>query len=267
MSQRIHITSMLPRSGTTLLNEMMAYAFDFNAIPEHELSVFDQLDANDGWILTKKPHETRASLFMLSRDPDLKLIYIDRDIRDVLCSKHGKDKKHYWTSARTLKYQWKLRSSLLGNQRVLFIKYESLIKDTDSVEKDISNFLGGVYKKRSISDFYKTSYYDIDTYDALGGLRPLDTKSIGVWKDHLPWIKYQLVRYPNIQSILVELGYEKTDDWIKQLDGINESADGLKRKGQLSKWWRMIKPKIKFFRGCVRVLLGRRRLLRGRIRP
>ena len=126
MTKRVHVTCMLGRSGTTLLNEMLAYAFNFDAVPYHELSIFDELDSESEFILTKAPNDLRAVLYMLNKEYDLKVICIDRDIRDVLSSRHGKDKGNYWITANALKYHWSARERSVQHDRVLFIKYEDL---------------------------------------------------------------------------------------------------------------------------------------------
>ena len=54
---RVHVVGC-PRSGTTLMTELLRYAYSFAGAAEHERSLFDPIPAELSPYLTKKPADT-----------------------------------------------------------------------------------------------------------------------------------------------------------------------------------------------------------------
>jgi hypothetical protein len=77
-----------PRSGTTLLTEMMASCFDIDGSCEHEESIFKVSPDHHGIYLSKKPNDILWVNRIIEQDKQLHVIAIIRDPRAVICSIH-----------------------------------------------------------------------------------------------------------------------------------------------------------------------------------
>ena len=99
MFKHLHIVACSPRSGTTLLHEVMVTCFKVDKHYDHEVR-FNLVSADDGEILiTKRPKDTMYMPDVID-DPELYVIYVMRDPRDVIVSRHGKDKEIYYSNIR-----------------------------------------------------------------------------------------------------------------------------------------------------------------------
>src|SRR5262245_37959193 len=92
---RVHIVGS-PRSGTTLLLELMASAFRFDHCIKDERPVLQPLPTQGGLWLSKRPFDYFAAPELLECDPAQWFIYTLRDPRDVVVSIHGLASDRYW---------------------------------------------------------------------------------------------------------------------------------------------------------------------------
>ena len=69
--------------------------------------------------------------------------------------------------------------------------------------------------ERPMKAFHKADRKDFDT-TPLNGVRPVDKDTVGRWatKEHAARIQQILREVPDFPQILVELGYEKDDEWV-----------------------------------------------------
>ena len=83
MFKHIHIVACSPRSGTTLLHEAMVTCFRTNKHYDHEIRFHLVTAKNNDVVITKRPKDT---LYMpgVIDDPNLYVIYVMRDPRDVI---------------------------------------------------------------------------------------------------------------------------------------------------------------------------------------
>ncbi len=78
----------------------MATCFRFDKHYEHEIR-FNLVTADDGQIvLTKRPKDTMYMPRVIDGDGAIYVIYLMRDPRDVIVSRHGKDKSRYYSNVR-----------------------------------------------------------------------------------------------------------------------------------------------------------------------
>jgi hypothetical protein len=75
-------------------------------------------------------------------------------------------------------------------------------------------------RRADFADFHRHARPSEKTIEALGGVRPVDTSSIGAWRQHKPRLAGQLALHGPITRELIELGYEVDDGWLKELDGV-----------------------------------------------
>ena len=81
--KHIHIVACSPRSGTTLLHQAMVTCFRTNKHYDHEIRFHLVTAKNNDVVITKRPKDT---LYMpgVIDDPNLYVIYVTRDPRDVI---------------------------------------------------------------------------------------------------------------------------------------------------------------------------------------
>lgn len=134
--QRIHIVGCGPRTGTTLMAEMMAACFEIDLYPKHESSIYTRPTRPAKIFLTKRPRDILVVGAMLRLNPNLHVIYMLRDPRDMVSSKHRKDSERYWKtynlwtqttesssiynySLRRLSYSSRFRTSIFNAENTL----------------------------------------------------------------------------------------------------------------------------------------------------
>src|SRR5262245_13347049 len=85
--KRLHLVGC-PRSGTTLMMELMKTCFKHDACCEHEESLFHEPSGNPGLYFSKQPTDIRYLHRVFLRDPNLFVVNLLRDPRDVISSRH-----------------------------------------------------------------------------------------------------------------------------------------------------------------------------------
>ena len=97
--KHLHIVACSPRSGTTLLHEVMVTCFRVDKHYDHEIR-FNLVAAGDNQVLiTKRPKDAMYMAAVID-DPELYVIYVMRDPRDVIVSRHGKSRNMYYSNIR-----------------------------------------------------------------------------------------------------------------------------------------------------------------------
>src|SRR4029453_17515837 len=96
-TRRVHIVGC-HRSGTTLLAQLMWYGFRFSGRAEHEASLFAPIPGGFATYLSKNPPDTIRIDRVFVRDPELFVIAMIRDPRDVITSRHPAKPAVYFSS-------------------------------------------------------------------------------------------------------------------------------------------------------------------------
>lgn len=222
-ANRIHITSSGPRTGSTLLAEVMKTCFEIDCYCDHEapLTRSNSSFGECKTILTKEPSRTKNLEKIVTWDPNLFIICIIRDPRDMVCSFHGRINDKYYCDLQFWFDFLEDYKKIQRMDRVLLIKYEDFTEDPNTVQNLIMNAFPFLSKKHDFSNFHLYANPVGDSIKALKNLRPIESKGIGNWKSHLPRIKQQLQEFPSIKSSLINFGYEKDDKWILILNNVN----------------------------------------------
>src|SRR4051794_10247571 len=97
--RRVHIVGSSPRTGTTLLAEMMAHGFQVHAEPI-EAPIYSRPAVPVDVYLTKRPWDVLISPFALRALPNVDIVCMVRDPRDVVVSSHGEDPDRYWAGLK-----------------------------------------------------------------------------------------------------------------------------------------------------------------------
>lgn len=244
-ARRIHITSSGPRTGTTLLAEVMKTCFEIDGYCDHEapLCRSNSSFGKCNIILTKYPSDIKYFEKVLKWDPKLFVICLIRDPRDMVCSYHGKIEDKYYCD---LKYWFsfiKDFEKLKGHPRVLLIKYEDFTQNPDRIQELIMENAPFLIKKHNFSEFHLFAQPVNDSLKALKKLRPIESKGIGNWKNHLPRIKQQVQEFDSIDSSLIAYGYESDTKWSELLKNV-ESETFVTVKKNVHGVWRQTKSLI-----------------------
>jgi len=219
--KRIHIVGAAPRTGTTLLTEAMIACFKIDLYTSHESTIF-QHTTRDGTIsLTKDPQDITVVGTFLRIMPELYVIYLVRDPRDIITSKHSKDPDRYWWSLSSWKAWTRFGRKLKDHPRFITIRYEDLVGDPDGTQRFLMKRMPFLVKKAPFSRYHEISDPSVDSLKALGGIRPISPARIGRWRNHLPRLAGQLLRHEPITQDLIEFGYETDDAWLSELEGVD----------------------------------------------
>ena len=95
----------------------------------------------------------------------------------------------------------------------LHLNMKTFLQKKNKTLENISNFLD---LKLSNEDFEMSENIKMpsDLKIALNGIRPLDTKSIGIWKKHPVRIWEEFTMHKELHTYMQSLGYEKNLNWF-----------------------------------------------------
>ena len=234
MFKHLHIVGCSPRSGTTLLHEVMLTCFAFDKHYEHETR-FHRTRAEPGQrLLAKCPKDTLHMPAVLDAVPDLFVLYLLRDPRDTICSRHGKDRSIYYSNIRVWRQMQASAARLAGHPRFLTLRYEAFVTDPDTIQREIATECPWLEKQHEISRYHEFAEASSRSRRAMTGVRPIAPTSVGVWKDNLGRIKAQQAIHGSLTHDLIEAGYEGTDEWEASLDGIDPDETPSRYSEQLN---------------------------------
>lgn len=220
MFKHLHIVGCSPRSGTTLLHEAMVTCFRIDKHYDHEMR-FNLVSADDHEILlTKRPKDTLYMPAILDRDPELYVIYVLRDPRDVIVSRHDKDKSKYYSNIRLWRELHHAARKLYGHPRFLEIQYEDFVNNPNDTQDKIAAKFPWLEKIHKFSEYHLYAEVSSKSEKAMHGVRPIAPTSIGLWRQHLGRVKGQQLIHGSLSPILIECGYETSADWEHILDPV-----------------------------------------------
>jgi hypothetical protein len=218
--KHIHIVACSPRSGTTLLHEVMVTCFRVDKHYDHEIR-FNLVDAEDGQVLiTKRPKDTMYMPAVIDDDSGIYVIYVMRDPRDVICSRHGKNKGMYYSNIRLWREMHGYAQQMVGHDRFLEIRYEDFVTDPDAVQQLIVEKFPWLEKIRDFSEYHEYAKVSEKSITAMHSVRPIAPTSVGVWTQHPGRIKGQQLIHGSLSPDLIECGYEASTDWERALDAV-----------------------------------------------
>jgi hypothetical protein len=221
-----------PRSGTTLMQMMLQFAFPAAKGFRGEFDGWRAATCcwrNSAQMFSKVPEdlfrlcELRA--IYAGRRARLRAIVLLRDPRDVLTSFHAAQpqRQYFLSAAQWLRYYEAFRRER-DRADVLTVRYEDLADGPDAVQARVEYFLGRA-AERPFSEFHTADWSAFDTRP-LNGLRPLGCEKVGRWRDpaHFHRIGEIIEQLPRLPDYLVDLGYEATIDWFRAWQAREQSA-------------------------------------------
>ena len=220
MFKHLHIVACSPRSGTTLLHEAMVTCFRVDKHYDHEVR-FNLVSAVDGQILlTKRPKDTMYLQAILEKDPEFYVIYMLRDPRDVIVSRHGKNKDMYYSNVRLWREMHAYAKPLYGHERFLEVRYEDFVGDPDATQRRIADKFPWLEQVHTFSEYHEYAQVSEKSITAMHSVRPIAPTSVGVWTQHPGRIKGQQEIHGSLTPDLIECGYESSADWEQVLEGV-----------------------------------------------
>jgi hypothetical protein len=212
-----------PRSGSTMLQLMLQHAyprarrFGQERRGHHAALLTFR---NHDLLISKDPSDIRRLHRLINhyakRSAELKPILLIRDPRDVLTSHHAHfpDRPYFFDIAKFDAYDRCLKAHE-NSPEVLVMKYEDLVLDVATSQQLIEEFVGEP-GQGSLDQFHANVPSGFKRELTLNGVRPVDTKSLGRWRDpkHADRIRQILADIPTFGQRLIELGYERDENWI-----------------------------------------------------
>lgn len=231
-----------PRSGTTLMSVMLGYFENTHVIKEERsplsfikgarrYKLCKSIEKNGKIFVIKKPNRMIGAKSYYSIKEAVKggfkIIFMIRDGRDVIVSKHKKknsNKVEYYV--RPEMWIEINRNNLLNTKTegICYIKYEELVSNPTKIMNVLSSFLGVGYNPK-FSEFYEFEKFDKSIASVMNGIRPITASQIGNWnkKEHLNRM-LNLCNSSHLQEFcqtLIKMGYEKDSEWVNKIRRYN----------------------------------------------
>lgn len=238
MFKHLHIVACSPRSGTTLLHEVMVTCFRVDRHYDHELR-FHLVEGEDGQIVvTKRPKDTMYMPAVID-DPELYVIYLLRDPRDVIVSRHGKDQGMYYSNIRLWRELQAYAREIAGHPRFLQLRYEEFVSEPDAVQQQIMARFPWLQKRHDFSAYHEHADVSEKSKLAMNDVRPITPSSVGKWRKNLPRIKAQQLVHGSLTPDLVACGYETSADWERLLADVQPDFSRSRYPENVYFWSRM----------------------------
>ncbi len=239
MFRHLHIVACSPRTGTTLLHEVMVTCFKVDKHYDHEIR-FHLVTGTDGeTVITKRPKDTMYMPAVLDDDPELFVIYLLRDPRDTICSRHGKDKSIYYSNIRLWRQMHGYARQMAGHERFLEVRYEDFVSDPDATQQMIMDKFSWLEKTHLFSEYHEYAVVSEKSRTAMHSVRPIAPTSVGVWTKNPGRIKAQQMLHGSLTPELIECGYESSGDWEKVLDDVEPDTTRSLYPEKLYLWRRL----------------------------
>jgi len=225
MGKRVHIIGCSSRSGTTLMNELMVTCFQFDGSAEHEHSIFREYDPVFKTFCSKRPIEAEVIKPLLHIDENLWIIYMLRDPRDVVSScSHRMNNGAYMGNLGLWLEQQEAVKELVDEARFITVRYEDLVIDPNRVQGRLVELIPFLQKKCDFSQYHLNARSSEKSIKALNGIRKINSNNVGSWKRHLPQVAKQLECYGDISDELIQLGYEESNNWMKEFSSLEPGS-------------------------------------------
>ena len=244
-----------PRSGTTLMLELLRNGFHWDWVAAEEVSVSRPLPVSSGRCLSKRPNDAITAHLMLT-DPDIWFVYCQRDPRDIVSSRHGLAPDLYWTNLRYYRMARAGAMRCRGHDRFITVRYETLVNDPDSIQDEIAGRIAWLERKAPFSQYHQQAEPSQQSLEAMRGLRPVTSAGIGRWRDNLPRVYGQVLIHGSIAADLIEDGYEKDDRWMDVFEGVLPDATPGYLPEKLTSWRRLRRLAWEYW-NAARYLAGR----------
>lgn len=227
--KHIHVIGSGPRTGTTLLAEVLNACTNVDEFCEHEAPVSAVHPGLDKIYLTKDPGDIASVKLPLMLNRDLYVVCIMRDPRDAIVSRHGGDREKYWTGLRYWKRFVKKLPSVKGHQRFILIRYEDFVHNPDAVQERLIAAIPFLRATGPFSRFHELAKPSKASLSAMRDVRPIEPVGIGSWRKHPGRVRQQIDIHGDISDELIMMGYEKDHAWLSLIKDVSPISDDSSR--------------------------------------
>ena len=240
-----------PRSGTSLLYNMIAASIEGFQCEEFETEAVQRLHRR-GSFVTKFPLDVLSIEQILRANTlskDIYFLLLIRDVRDLITSRHPQVPDRYFIGYKSSLWpldprfaKWNYNAPGIEavhnairdcasrrDIRTLQIRYETLVTDTDAVQRQIEDFLGvkfpesfADYDRRPHKHVYKyTGRYQAKDASLARESSRVDSKRVAKWRnpEHREVLQQQFSQHPELFQILIDEGYEQDAGWFSSIAG------------------------------------------------
>ncbi len=149
---------------------------------------------------------------LLRANPDVRILWMLRDPRDILTSIHANIPDKYYVPADRLIKSLQLYFEFQAEPQVLTVRYEDLVGDPNAMQAKISAACD-LTPSRPFTEAYKFFPKFFENVRAMHSIRPIDTKSVQKWRSnpaHQKHLAEVLAAHPEIVTLGARCGYEVT---------------------------------------------------------
>lgn len=203
----------------------MVTCFRTNKHYDHEIRFHLVTAKHNDVVITKRPKDTMYMPDVID-DPNLYVIYVMRDPRDVIVSRHGKNREMYYSNIRLWRELHACARPLFGHDRFLCIRYEDFVNNPDVTQSRITAKFPWLEKQYKFSEYHQHAQVSEKSKVAMRNVRPIAPSSVGVWRKHLGRIVEQQAIHGSMTPDLVDCGYESSSNWETVLDGVLADKSG-----------------------------------------
>lgn len=220
------------RSGTTLLLSIISahkeiFAFDqelglFNEVEPDEHGVqqptrMDRLyrhllirkvkDTATRWVEKTPANVRRIDVIENYYKGNFRFIHLVRDGRDVILSKHPKDKQSYWVPPERWIEDVSMGLAYVDHPKVFTVKYEDLVTDFENTIAKLFEFLNLPVSEEVLNWFTHASVKKNVAFDSRR-VQELHGSSVGKWRSAKNRARAEeLMKYPEAVKLLDQFGY------------------------------------------------------------
>jgi hypothetical protein len=211
------------RSGNTLIRELCGSAFQGVEMVKltkdtAECSLAHLVDLlhkpGNGTAVRVASRNYENSLAMdrelLRANPDVKILWMLRDPRDILTSIHANQPEKYYVTPDRLIKSLQLYQQFKNEPQMLAVRYEELVSQPDAMQAKISGFCH-LTPSRKFDEAYKFFPRFHENVRAMHSIRPIDTNSVQKWRTnpaHQKYLQQTLSAHPEISTLARECGYD-----------------------------------------------------------
>ena len=245
--KRLHIVGC-PRSGTTLLMELVSTCFASDGYCEHEMNIFQPVATTGDLYISKQPNDIKQLRHIFYRDQDLYILYLGRDPRAVITSTHPGSPGQYFCNYRVWRECDNAARRYREHPRFLALRYEDLVATPDIVQARIGARFPFLRQQHLFSDYHRFAAPSATSQQAMNGLRQVNGDSLEKWHGHLPRVAEQYRRHPGLADDLLRLGYEPDNGWLDTLvgvEGIIYPCRYPERRACLKEWEKALRTYLK----------------------
>jgi hypothetical protein len=211
------------RSGNTLIRELCGTAFHGVELVKltkdtaecslaHLVELLRQPGGGASVRVASRNYENSLAMDreLLRANPDVKVLWMLRDPRDILTSIHANQPDKYYVTPDRLIKSLQLYKQFAEEPQVLAVRYEELVGGPDAMQAKISQFCH-LAESRKFVEAYKFFPRFHENVRAMHSIRPIDTNSVQKWRSnpaHQKHLQEIFAGHPAIITLAGDCGYE-----------------------------------------------------------